>query len=150
MIKHILVPTDGSELSVKAASFAGELARLSNAQVTVQLVQDERSVIASAWNATADQSDEGSVEETRAAIERAALKNEMQSTREALGEVPAGVELIHVWGHPADQICRFVKQNNVDLIVMGSHGRGGFQEMLLGSVSHSVVNKATCAVTIVR
>ncbi len=150
MIKHILVPTDGSECSVKAASFAGELARLSNAQVSIQLVQDERSVVASAWNATAGQSDKGSVEETRLLLERAAIENEMAVTREALGDIPAGIELFHAWGHPSDEICRFVTEKNVDLIVMGSHGRSGLKEMLLGSVSHSVVNKATCAVTIVR
>lgn len=148
MIKHILVPTDGSDCSIKAASYAGDLARLSNAQVTILLVQDERSVIASAWNATAGQN--GPVEEARSKIERAAKDNEIAVTREALGETPAGVELIHEWGHPSEQICRFVQEKNIDLIVMGSHGRSGLKKMLLGSVSHSVVNEAKCAVTIVR
>ncbi len=53
-------------------------------------------------------------------------------------------------GHVGDQICEFARDNNVDLIVMGSHGRTGIKRALLGSVSYSVVNQATCAVTIVR
>ena len=53
-------------------------------------------------------------------------------------------------GHVGDQICTFAKENDVDMIVMGSHGRKGIKRALLGSVSYSVVNQATCAVTIVR
>jgi nucleotide-binding universal stress UspA family protein len=153
-LKHILVPTDGSTYSLKAAAFGGQLARSLDAQLTVLLVQDERSVIAKAWNtgagAAGNASKQGSVEEARAAIEKDALAHELSDTRAAVGDVSAGVNVAQIWGHPAHEICRYAKENAVDLIVMGSHGRTGMKELLLGSISHAVVNTAGCAVTIVR
>ena len=153
-LKHLLVPTDGSEDSLKAASFGGDLARLLDAQLTVLLVQDERSVIAKAWNtgagAASSASNRGSVEEARAAIEQDAMAHELSDTRAAVGDMSAGVNVVQIWGHPARDICRYAKENEVDLIIMGSHGRTGMKQLLLGSVSHAVVNMAGCAVTIVR
>jgi nucleotide-binding universal stress UspA family protein len=153
-LKHILVPTDGSKYSLKAASFGGELARALDAELTVLLVQDERSVIAKAWNTGAGAAGraaaQGSVEEARATIEKDAIAHELRDTRASVGDVSAGVNVAQIWGHPAREICRYAKDNDVDLIVMGSHGRTGMKELLLGSISHAVVNTAGCAVTIVR
>jgi len=153
-LQHILIPIDGSESALKAVSFGGTLASLLNAQVTVLLVQDERSVVAKAWNTPAGVSNigspQGSAEEARSAIEQAALEHEFTDARAALGETPAGVKVAQIWGHPARDICRYAKENDVDLIVMGSHGRTGLKKLLLGSVSHAVVNTAACAVTIIR
>ncbi len=76
-LQHILIPTDGSEGSLKAAVFGGDLARLVNAQLTILLVQDERSIVAQAWNsgagASSVASSQSSVEEARASIEQAAI-----------------------------------------------------------------------------
>ena len=153
-LKHLLVPTDGSEHSLKAASFGGDLARLLDAQLTVLLIQDEASVISKAWNTGAGAanifSTEGSITEARAALEKDAMEHELSDTRAAIGAVSAGLNVTQIWGHPARAICRYAKENDMDLIVMGSHGRTGMQELLLGSVSHAVVNTAGCAVTIVR
>ena len=51
---------------------------------------------------------------------------------------------------PADEICDYAKKNNIDLIVMGCRRRSNIKELLLGSVSHEVVQKATCPVTVVH
>ncbi len=48
-------------------------------------------------------------------------------------------------GHPVDHIIEFAKQNNVDLIVMGSHGKRGLSR-LLGSATNGVINHAPCDV----
>ena len=153
-LKHLLVPTDGSEDSLNAASFGGELARSLDAQLTILLVQDEKSVVSKAWNTGAGAaglaSTQGSVEDARTAIEQTALEHELSDTRAVIGDVSAGVNVAQIWGHPARDICRYAKENDVDLIVMGSHGRTGLKKLLLGSVSHAVVNTAGCAVTIVR
>lgn len=66
---------------------------------------------------------------------------------QALDHVP---DLVNLWSHPADQICDYSEAHAIDLIVIGSHGRSGIKEALLGGVSHSVANRAACAVTIVR
>jgi len=48
-------------------------------------------------------------------------------------------------GHPVDHIIEFAQQNNVDLIVMGSHGKRGLSR-LLGSATNGVINHAPCDV----
>ena len=146
--KHILVPTDGSDDSVNAAKFAGELARNFGAKVSVLIVQDDRLLIPEAWGMAAGT--QGSVEEARADFERRAINEELVPTKEAVGDVDAGVDAQLVWGHAPTEICQFAEANDVDLIVLGSHGRSGIKRLLLGSVSNAVANTAPCSVTIVR
>jgi nucleotide-binding universal stress UspA family protein len=54
------------------------------------------------------------------------------------------------WGSPFVEIIRFAKSEDIDLIVMGSHGIGPVAHMLLGSVAEKVVRKAPCPVLTVR
>ena len=56
----------------------------------------------------------------------------------------------HRIGDPAPEILDFAKEHNVDLIVMGTHGRKGLTRLLLGSVAEQVVRKATCPVLTYR
>ena len=49
-----------------------------------------------------------------------------------------------------DGILTFAENNNVDLIVMGSHGRSGFKKLMLGSVASGVITKSKCPVLITK
>jgi nucleotide-binding universal stress UspA family protein len=60
------------------------------------------------------------------------------------------VELLALPGNPADQILRHAHDEAVDLIVMGTHGRGGLSEFLVGSVTGSVMKRAGCVVVTVH
>ena len=53
-------------------------------------------------------------------------------------------------GYPFLEIIRYAKTHDVDLIVLGTHGRGAIEHMLLGSVAEKVVRKAPCPVLTVR
>ena len=53
-------------------------------------------------------------------------------------------------GHPFVEIIRYAKANEIDLIVIGTHGRGPVKHLLLGSVAEKVVRKAPCPVLTVR
>jgi len=53
-------------------------------------------------------------------------------------------------GLPAEEIVRVSQERHCDLIVMGTHGRGGVAHLLLGSVAEKVVRIAPCAVLTVR
>ena len=53
-------------------------------------------------------------------------------------------------GNPIDEINEFVKENAVDLIVMGTHGRAGLQHLLMGSVAERVVRSSRVPVLTVR
>lgn len=54
-----------------------------------------------------------------------------------------------IWGEPRDEIIRIAEQENIDLIVVGSHGRHGLA-LLLGSTASSVLHYAKCDVLAVR
>ena len=55
-----------------------------------------------------------------------------------------------VTGRPFMEIIRIAKERTVDLIVIGTHGRGALSQMLLGSVADKVVHKSPCPVLSVR
>jgi universal stress protein A len=53
-------------------------------------------------------------------------------------------------GAPADEVLKFADQQDIDLIVMGTHGRTGLGHLLMGSVAETVVRTAQCPVLTVR
>jgi len=55
-----------------------------------------------------------------------------------------------VLGKPFEQIIRYAREENVDLIVIGTHGHSALASMLLGSVAEKVIRKAPCAVLSMR
>ena len=151
---HILVPTDGSEGSLSAAKFAGNLARAMQAEVTVLYVQRDEYLLEHSWGAGAfiGGLPEGlnSVEQIRDTLEKSARENELPGTIEALGALDKEPAIVFHWGHPAEEILKYARENNVDQIVMGSHGRSALQRAFLGSVSQAVANQADCPVTVVK
>ena len=151
---HVLIATDGSDGAGKAAAVAGELARALSARVSVLFVQNDDLVLSNAWGAGGFPGGPAqgamSVEQIRNMLEHQAHETELPKTVKALGPLDEEVQSVMVWGRPAEEICRFAREQNVDLIVIGSHGRSGFREALLGSVSHAVANQASCPVMIVR
>jgi nucleotide-binding universal stress UspA family protein len=63
-------------------------------------------------------------------------------------EVP--LEIAVVYGNPADELIHFAEHEGIDVIVIGSTGKGFLKRKLLGSVSHKVVRDAKCSVYVVR
>ena len=53
-------------------------------------------------------------------------------------------------GAPVVEIVRYARENQIDLIVLGTHGRSGLSHVFLGSVAENVVRKAPCPVLTVR
>ena len=60
------------------------------------------------------------------------------------------IERVTAVGHDFVEILKYASGNGIDLIVMGTHGRGAVKHMLLGSVAEMVVRKAPCPVLTVR
>lgn len=153
-VQHILVPTDGSPGACKAAAFAGDLARALDTRITVLFVQSDDAIIPHAWGPgefpAGAPFGSMTVDEIRSMLEKRVHEKELPETVSALGALNHDPQSVLLWGHPAEQICKFVKEQDVDLIVIGSHGRTGIRRALLGSVSHAVANQASCPVTIVR
>lgn len=59
------------------------------------------------------------------------------------------VDSLVVEGAPANEVVRIAKEHNIDLIVVGSHGRGGLSRAILGSVADRVMRTAHCPVMVV-
>lgn len=55
-----------------------------------------------------------------------------------------------VWGDPSEQIVKYAREDGIDLIVCGTHGRSGFDHALVGSVAERVVRLAPCPVLTVH
>ncbi len=153
-LKHILVASDGSEGALQAARFAGGLARDTGARVTVLIVHSEELMMPYAWGAgewpALPANAVLSLDEIRANAEEAAAANELKQSLEALGTLANPATAVQLWGHAAEEICRYAVDHEVDLIVIGTRGRSSFTRLLLGSVSTQVASHATCPVTLVR
>ncbi|HEY6562505.1 MAG TPA: universal stress protein [Polyangiaceae bacterium] len=132
-LKKILVPTDFSEHSSRALRFAADLARKYDAALTLLHVNDLVVTLAP-YPPLPPKILDTAMTEARALLERA--KGEASS----LGVPQVETNLID--GRPFHEIVRFAEQGDYDLIVMGTHGRSGFNRVLLGSVAERVVRGA--------
>ena len=77
-------------------------------------------------------------------------EKEAQAHLESLKSQDVATEVHTVRGQPFAQIVQYAKEHEIELIVMGTHGRGAVQHMLLGSVAEKVVRAASCPVLTVR
>ena len=143
-IEKILYPTDFSELSIGAMKYAALLAEKFGASLHVLHVVDQAYQY---WMAMGPES-----------VPAGPTTEEMINTskkqmEEFVGQhVPANLKATTqiVSGRPFMEIIRLAEEKAVDLIVIGTHGRGALSQMLLGSVADKVVHKAPCPVLSVR
>lgn len=140
-IKKILVPTDGSEHSLRAAEYAIGIAKMVNAEILVVFVVDE---------VVLDQI--GKITE-RESAQRELRADGKGYVNYVLGVVEkAGLKASSVVaeGRPFERIIHIAKDDNVDLIVMGTYGRRGAERILIGSVAERVIEYAPCPVLVVK
>jgi universal stress protein A len=143
-LKTILVPTDFSEASEAALSYGKTMAGAFGA--SLHLVHVMEDLLAHAWAAEVYVA---SMPQLREEIEK--------ESRQRLGAMFTDeerrqyhVETALLAGNPFIEIVRYAKAQDIDLIVMGTHGRGPIAHMLLGSVAEKVVRKSPCPVLTVR
>ncbi|WP_236639619.1 universal stress protein [Salinigranum halophilum] len=140
MIDHVLVPMDESPLARRALDFATEVHAA--ADITVLHVIDYVEESYSAEMLVGP-------EELRARAKEKTdtLFAEVRGrTADHAGEVTTVVE----FGTPARAITAYAADHDVDLIVMGCHGRPFVSRVLLGDVAQTVVQRASVPVTVVR
>ncbi|MGB3496482.1 MAG: universal stress protein [Elainellaceae cyanobacterium] len=157
MLKRILVTIDQSAASQQAFDMALELAKALSAELLLVHTLDVFDPAAPICPQIA--ADSYSLELSRLAREAyeqewvefaqhyEALLAQKQETAEAIGVRASGSQ---PYGRPGPAICQTAVDQHADLIVVGSHGRKGLREMLLGSVSNYIVHHAPCSVTVVH
>jgi nucleotide-binding universal stress UspA family protein len=141
---RILVAIDGSAHAQRALSEAIDLAALAKAKLTVIGVHQRPSTLM-VGGPVAPPVDFGELD--------LALQSEhAQLLDSALEQVPDDVSVTKVLGEgpPAPAILAQAQRDDSDLIVMGSRGRGGMASMLLGSVSHQVLQHSGVPVLVVH
>lgn len=142
MFKKILVPTDASEYSRRALKTALELARIFHSEVELMFVAYIKEVY---WGYNVAYSFLIPPEQIEEVGELA-----LQATLEGIDVGDVLLKKKKVEGYPASVILEEIKKENIDLVVMGSHGYGPITGSVLGSVSQRVLQKAECPVLIMK
>jgi nucleotide-binding universal stress UspA family protein len=147
MYDNILVPTDGSETSRFAVDNAVDIASKYGATVHALYVVDVDATSYGLGTEQVDRIRQGHLDE---------MPEVKEDADEATGYVAEvaeehGIEVeehLRV-GEPARAIRKFVDENDIDMIVMGSHGRSGLSRVILGSVAEKVLRRTHLPVLVV-
>ena len=138
----IVVGVDGSECSRSALRFALNEARIRQTKLRIVVVWH---VPLAAYGAGWAPPPPRLAEDSEAAAKEV-LEDALGTAKEDAGSIE--IESVVREGQPADVLVEEAKE--ADLLVVGSRGRGGFRELMLGSVSQQCAHHARCPVTIVR
>lgn len=142
-ISNILVATDFGEASIAALAYGRELARTFGGRLRVLHVVETPVMMAGPDGAGVD-------------LARLARDFEAQAQR-ALDDLVTAEDrrefaatTVIRQGSPAQEIVRQARETDVDIVVMGTHGRGVMGHLLMGNVAEKVVRLAPCPVLTVR
>ena len=136
-LKHILCPIDFSEFSVRAYRLALSVAQRHRAKLVAQHIVElwQYPSVSFAASATA-------YEEFSQTL-REKAKQQLQELVKSYTHAETQPECIVQQGIAADSILAFAEAEKTDLIVMGTHGRRGFDHLMLGSVTERVLRKGS-------
>ena len=139
MYENILLPTDGSDAMASVLEHAASLASVHDATLHALYVVNTASLndlpMESSWQQLSH-----------------ALEQEGTRALEDVEQVGEDVELVTEMreGSPGKEIVQYAKENDCDVIVMGTQGRSGLDRLLLGSVAERVVRSSEVPVLTVR
>lgn len=141
MFERVLVPTDGSDGADNALDLAIDVALTNGSALHAVYVVDLDGLAVD--------------EDSETWLIHQALDAEGESTTSAVRERAerAGVgrvETAVLAGRPHRAILEYVSEHDIDLVVMGTHGRRGLDRLLLGSVTERVIRTASVPVLVVR
>ena len=140
LFQKILVAVDNEPIAAHAADIGAELARLAGAEMAFIHVIDPALVNAA---------DTGIQPDVFVASAKEEAKKLIDDFRKRLPQQLTALEFVQI-GLPLTEIVNAAKDWPADLIVIGSHGRGGITRALLGSVAEGVMRHAPCPVLVVR
>lgn len=141
-IKRLLAPTDFSESSKQALHYALEFARGFNTELHILNVVEPVVYPAEMFSQV------GMID-----VESVLEKSSKEEMEIWLKDIPTDKRPITTaveHGRPFAEIIRYAQEHQIDLIILGTHGRSGLDHFLLGSTAEKVIRKAPCPVLTVR
>jgi nucleotide-binding universal stress UspA family protein len=148
-IKRILVPVDGSEESLSAASFAIEIARKFEAELqllhVVTINQSMRAI--GLYGTSYDDVVAKHIQDGRKEVGK---WFDIISKQAAEAGVNMSSEIVDTPISIVGEIVDRAEKNAIDIIVVGTKGKSGFTKLLMGSVATGVITYAPCPVLVVR
>ncbi len=142
-LKRILLPTDFSEFSHEATKYACAFAEQFQAELHLLHIQESHISATPEFGM-------GLAVPTRSRESKEAAESALAKVLDPAWAQRHTVVQCAVEGAPPAEIVAYAKQHDIDMIVMGTHGRGGLAHALLGSVAEKVLRKAPCPVLTVR
>lgn len=144
-IRRILVPLDGSQLAERALTEAAELAKSNRSEIWLLQSVEFPEYWGEEYAGMHSLPAMISTEEQEIAAREYLLQIAERLTSE---QIPA--QIVVTTGHAASAISDVVADNDIDLIVMSTHGRSGLSRWVFGSVAEKVVRLAECPVLLIR
>jgi nucleotide-binding universal stress UspA family protein len=144
MYQRVLVPLDGSEVAECAISHMQAVA--SGCNVTDVVLLRVLSPLMLPGDYFFSESDRARME----AEHRAAAESYMEEMRKRVAGSGLNVQAVIIEEDAAEGIVEYARRNNIDMIIMATHGRSGIGRWALGSVADRVVRHAGIPVLLVR
>ena len=142
--RRILVPHDFSSSANHAAAIARDQAQLNDGKIVLLHVCDLPSDLGPDTTMVMPNKSEPPISMRQFAI--ASAETHLTDISQRLEKDGVPVEMFVLDGRPVDVINRFVAEHQIDVVVMGTHGRTGVRHLIAGSVTERVVR--TCAVPV--
>ena len=139
--KKIFIATDGSEQNRRAVEYGIELAKIAGGKIFVGYVVDTAAFASIPMDAGWEMMYELLETEANKAV---------QNVEQLAKQVGVDAETVVLEGHPSNEIIEFAQKNGIDVIVMGTLGKGGLDRFLLGSVAEKVTRNSTVPVLVVK
>ena len=146
MYRKILVPLDGSELSecslepLRALTTSGNITEVIILRVLEPMHSQTLAALSEAGGTLLKEIEDNRGKEAKHYIQNIATKLQNEGIK---------AEPIMIPGNPGDVILNYAKSNNVDLIIMSTHGRSGISRWVMGSVTNKVLNHSPIPVLII-
>ncbi|MGB3460112.1 MAG: universal stress protein [Halobacteriota archaeon] len=150
MFRTILYPTDFSDCAVKAGEYVKKLKEAGAEEVVVVHVIDKR-------DRARMSSGVAGYGETPVTYDYEVLERMIANAKKKLDELKTEIETVGLKvavkmpeGVPRKEILKTAEEENVSLIVLGSHGKSNVRELLLGSVSEKVIRNSKRPVLVIK
>jgi len=166
MIKKILVPLDGSELAEGALPYASELATALDATLTLLgVAPTPRGRRGGVFKPVSAMLPEVKVPETPGDIDRskhqishdsemasreAEVRRQIEPVATRLREKGLSVDVAVIYGRPSARILQYAQDEQIDLIVMSTHGSGGLKPYAFGRTADRVARRSSVPTTLIR